>query len=190
MKRILLIMMFTCAFAWSEEPAAPTRDVMFQKAYLGFEGGMVYPWGDLLDAVDKTYYGLMEFRYQYWENVSGVVQFGYAYFETLHDADYPGVHQFNGRIGVDYPPKVIHPISIGAGFSCIWARADGDDVDPEATTLDDNESEFGWYARLVLPIVNTATYQVGAHAYWESIWTRPETSEMLWFGLYIERKLW
>jgi hypothetical protein len=93
-------------------------------------------------------------------------------------------------VGVDYPLTLMHPVSLGAGFSCLWLRADGDDIDPKTTTLGDNESEFGWYARLVVPIVKTEKYNVGAHIYWESIWTEPETSNMLWFGLYIERKLW
>lgn len=190
MRRIFFMMILFAAFAWSEEEA-PAENVMFKKAYFSLEGGEIYPLGDLLDAVDDTYYGLIEFRYQYWENVFGVVQFGYSYFTPREASDFDGIHQFNGRVGVDYPLKLIHPISIGAGFSCLWLRADGDDLEnSSATTLGDNESEFGWYARLILPIVKTEKYCVGAHAYWESIWTQPETSNMFWFGLYIERRLW
>jgi len=189
MRPILFIMILFATFAWSEEQSS-TQDVMFRKAYFSLEGGEVYPWGDLLDAVDDSYYGLIEFRYEYWENVFGVVQFGYSYFTPRRETDYDGIHQFNGRVGIDYPLTLMHPVSIGAGFSCLWLRADGNDIDPKKTTLDDNESEFGWYARFVLPIVKTEKYNVGAHVYWESIWTQPETSNMLWFGLYIERKLW
>jgi hypothetical protein len=79
MRLILFMMILFATLAWSEEQSS-TQDVMFRKAYFSLEGGEVYPWGDLLDAVNDTYYGLLEFRYEYWDNVFGVVQFGYSYF--------------------------------------------------------------------------------------------------------------
>ena len=57
-------------------------------------------------------------------------------------------------------------------------------------TLGDNETEFGWFARLNLVLWNFDKYRVGFNFMWEEIWTLPKRSDMLYVGLYVERKLW
>ena len=37
---------------------------------------------------------------------------------------------------------------------------------------------------------NFKDYRVGFNLMWEEIWTLPKRSNMLYAGLYVERKLW
>jgi hypothetical protein len=197
LKKIFLLVAGVALSAFAQEPQN-VEDVAFSKAYIGIEGGEIYPFGDLIDAVYNTYYGGFNFRYSYWENVDGVVMFHYAYFEPRPDAvPYDGVHQASGKLGFDWRFPMIHPVSLGGGFACNWTRADlDDDVNKDSIynklggTLTDNETEFGWYARLNLMILNLENYRVGVNMMWEEIWTLPKRSDMLYVGLYIERKLW
>lgn len=189
MKQFFLIFFCLVVSLWAT-PAEKDSSRSFHDAFLALEGGAIYPNSDLGQVIDRSYYGLAEFRYSYFGPFFGVVQFGYAYMNTTDDVAFPGVHQFNGRVGIDYPIQMAKPISIGGGFSCIWARADGPDEDTKTSTLYDNESEFGWYLRLDLPIVRTQNYRVGAKVYYETLWTLPNRSNMLWIGFYVERKLW
>ena len=92
---------------------------------------------------------------------------------------------------------MISPIVVGGGFSCNWTRADLDDdvikdeiYNMPGGTLGDNETEFGWYVRLNLIAWNFKDYRVGFNLMWEEIWTLPKRSNMLYAGLYVERKLW
>ena len=68
-------------------------------------------------------------------------------------------------------------------------RAD-DDGDVSHSTLADNESEFGFYGRLDLPILILESWRLGAKFYYETLWTEPEKSKTAWFGFYLQRKLW
>ena len=184
--------------ALAQEDSAKVEDIAFSKAYLGIEGGEVYPFGDLIDAVENTLYGGLNFRYSYWKNVDGVVMFHYAYFKPRPDVvPYDGVHQASGKLGLDWRFTAIHPIVLGGGFACNWTRADLDDdvvkdeiYEKPGGTLGDNETEFGWYARLNVVLWNLETYRVGFNFMWEEIWTLPKRSDMLYAGIYVERKLW
>ena len=174
------------------------EDVAFSRAFVSIEGGEVYPFGDLVDAVENTFYGGFGFRYAYWENVDGVVMFHYSYFKPVPEAvPYDGVHQFTGKVGLDYRWPLIRPVVLGGGFTCNWTRADLENgVDKAGIyympggTLGDNETEFGWYARLNLVAWNFKEYRVGFNVMWEELWTLPKRSEMLYVGLYVERRLW
>ena len=173
-------------------------DVSFSHAYVSIEGGEVYPFGDLVDAIYNTYYGGLGFRYAYWENVDGVVMFHYSYFKSRQDVvPYGGAHQFTGKLGLDWRWPLIRPVTLGAGFTCNWARADlEDDIDKDSIyelpggTLGDNETEFGWYARVNVVLWNFEKYRIGFDFMWEELWTLPKRSDMLYVGLYVERKLW
>lgn len=178
------------------DSAKKAEDWAFSHAAVSIEGGEVYPFGDLIDAVYNTYYGGFGFRYSYWENVDGVVMFHYSYFEPRpKEVVYDGVHQFMGKVGLDWRLKLIEPIVVGGGFACNWTRADYDEKekpgfnDPGGT-LTDNETEFGWYARMKIDIVKLEKYRFGLNVMWEEIWTLPKRSDMLYAGLYIERSLW
>lgn len=188
MKRTLWIVGLCAALSFAAD-FFKSSDKEFSTAAVGVEGGAIYFLDDAQDALDNTYYGLLEFEYAYFRNFRGVVQFGYAYLPTKGDVDYPGIHQFNGRVGLDYPLPVAKPIAVGAGFSCIWLRAD-DDGDVSHSTLADNETEFGSYVRLDLPIITLENWRLGAKVYYEMLWTLPETSQTAWFGFYLQRKLW
>lgn len=198
LKYILLIVAGLALAAFGQEDSVKVEDIAFSKAYLAIEGGEVYPFGDLNDATYNTLYGGLNFRYSYWENVDGVVMFHYAYFKPRPDVvPYDGVHQASGKLGMDWRLPAISPIVIGGGFACNWTRADlDDDVDKDAIynmpggTLGDNETEFGWYARLNLKVWSFKDFQVGFNLMWEEIWTLPKRSNMLYAGLYVERKLW
>ena len=203
MNKLILIILFVisfCAYAQTNEqkPTTPVEDYAFSHAYLAIEGGELYPFGDLVDAVYNAYYGGFDFRYTYWENVDGVVMFHYTYFQPRpKEVPYDGTHQFMGKLGLDWRWPLIRPLVIGAGFTCNWVRADlDDDVDKDAIyglpggTLGDNETEFGWFARLNLVLWNFEKYRVGFNVMWEELWTLPKRSEMLYMGLYVERRLW
>lgn len=176
-----------------------STDVAFAHAYVTVEGGEIYPFGDLIDAVDNTLYGGIGFKYDYLEHVDGFVLFDYAYFTPVpeHLKIY-GVHQFRGKLGVDFRWTKIRPLAIGVGFACDWTRADfdEDDIDHKSFsedlggTLTDNETEFGWFARLNLPLTHTKWVDVGLNVMWEELWTLPERSDMLSVGVYVERRLW
>lgn len=185
MKKVLFTLLACLSLALAEETKP------FDKVYVGIEGGEIYPWGDLQDVLYNSWYGQFNARYNYFKSLDGYVQFGYTYFDISDDAiDFPGVHQFNGRVGLLWPVPKTPDFRIGGGFSCIWTRSDGGD--PKAKRggmLSDNESEFGWNALVSLPIVSFEKWNVGVNAYWEQIWTAPERSNMLWIGFFIERRV-
>lgn len=193
LRALFLGLIFFCgSFVWAEENDLENirRESPFSKMYLGLEAGEIYPFGNVEDAVDVSPYGQIEFRYFYFGRFDGFVQFGYSYLETISSqVTFPGVHQFHGRVGLLWliPQTSIH---LGGGFSCIWARSDGgDEKTPYGGTLNDNESEFGWNARLRLPIFRFESWNIGLNAYWEQIWTKPERTNMLWFGVFFERRI-
>lgn len=173
-----------------------TQDVAFSNLYVSIEGGEKYPFGDLVDAVDNTYYLGLGVRYTYWEDFDGIILFQYAYFEPHGKIPrINGVHEASGKLGLDYHWRLISPIAFGAGFLCNWTRADFDednkpDFDSLGGTLTDNETEFGWFARLNLPVFTLDNYRAGLNVLWEQVWTLPERSNMLSVGLYVERRIW
>lgn len=185
--------------AVSLEPQASAADVAFSKGFVSIEGGEMYPFGDLIDAVNNAFYGGLGFRYAYMEHVDGIVLFNYAYFTPYPDGvKIYGVHQFSGKLGVDWRWSAIRPLALGVGFACSWTRADFDDEkitensfhDDLGGTLTDNETEFGWFVRANLPFLYKDKFTVGLNVLWEEIWTLPERSNMLSVGVYVERRLW
>jgi hypothetical protein len=197
MNRIFLLLLGCLAsISFAQTDSIKVEDWTFSHAAVSIEGGEVYPFGDLVDAVYNTYYGGFGFRYSYWENVDGVVMFHYSYFEPRpKEVVYDGVHQFMGKVGLDWRFKVIEPVVLGGGFACNWTRADYEEKEKPGFnepggTLTDNETEFGWYARMKVDIVKLEKYRVGLNVMWEEIWTLPKRSDMLYAGFYIERSLW
>jgi len=202
MKKIMLFLSLVAAAALAQTAAdikdANPADVAFSKAFISVEAGEVYPWGDLQDAVENTYYAGVGFRYTYWENVDGVVMLNYSYFKPVpDDVVYDGVHQISGKLGFDWSWSLIRPIVLGAGFTCNWTRADLDDgvdkkeiYDFPGGSLGDNETEFGWYARINVPLWKFEKMRIGLNVLWEELWTLPERSDMLTAGIYVERSLW
>lgn len=193
MKNQYFFALILFAFAYGFSAEVETKDYMFSEGYLALEGGEAYPWGIVEDAVQPSLYGQGEFYYRYWENTYGLVQFGYAYFRTQdYFKRFPGVHQFHGRVGLDHQFSWMRPILLGVGFSCIWARSDGGDPEDKGpgVMLTDNESEFGSFIKAKLPILKYEKYAVGLNIYWEHIWTLPEKSNMLWIGLFVQRRMW
>ena len=168
------------------------EDVSFSHFSFFIEGGEIYPMGDLMDAVKNTLFGGIGVTYSYWDNVDGVVMFQYAYFKPKPEIYYDGVHQFTGRVGADWKWNLIRPVVLGAGFSCSWTRADADVINygKRGGTLTDNETEFGWYARISLPVFKVGKYRVGFHVLWEELWTLPKRSDMLSASITLERSLW
>lgn len=179
-------------FQFRNDSVAVKNDITFSHFSVFLEGGEIYPMGDLMDAVKNTLYGGIGVRYTYWEDVDGIVMFQYAYFKPNTDIYYDGVHQFMGRIGADWKWKLIHPVILGIGFTCDWTRADANEIryDDRGGTLTDNETEFGWYARINLPVFKYKEYSAGFHIMWEQIWTLPKRSNMLSAGVTVERSLW
>jgi hypothetical protein len=137
-------------------------------------------------------YGGIGVRYTYWENVDGVVMFQYTYFKPAIDVYIDGVHQFMGRIGVDWKWNPIHPVVLGGGFTCSWTHADSEKPNwgEPGGTLTDNETEFGWYARISLPVFKYQKYSLGFNVMWEHLWTLPKSSNMLSAGITLERSIW
>lgn len=167
----------------------------FNKGYISIEGGEMYPFGDLVGAVENSFYGGVGFRYSYWPDFDGFVHFNYAYVKVRAEGiPFPGVHQFVGRIGLDWHWRLLRPLAIGAGFTCNWTRADSDDEDKfyegRGGMLLDNETEFGWFARVNMPFMNFKGYVAGLNVLWEQLWTLPERSNTLTVGFYIERRIW
>lgn len=195
-KLFFIILGFLVAISLAQADSTKVEDWTFSHAAVSIEGGEVYPFGDLIDAVYNTYYGGFGIRYSYWENVDGVVMFHYAYFEPRpKEVVYDGVHQFMGKVGLDWRFKVIEPVVLGGGFACNWTRADYEEKEKPGFnepggTLTDNETEFGWYARLRVDFIKLEKYRVGLNVMWEEIWTLPKRSDMLYAGFYIERSLW
>lgn len=175
-----------------------SADGAFSKAYISIEVGEVYPFGDLIDAVENSYYGGIGFRYSYWENVDGFVSFNYSYFKPVPKGlVFDGAHQFTGRLGLDWKLPWIRPVVLGAGFACDWVRGDLDeDFSTDEVymlpggTLGDNETEFGWFARINVPLWNFEKMRIGFNLLWEELWTLPERSDMLSAGIYVERRIW
>ncbi|SHK39942.1 hypothetical protein [Fibrobacter sp. UWB12] len=180
------------SFAFRNDSLAVANDISFSHLSVFLEGGEIYPMGDLMDAVKNTLYGGVGIHYTYWENVDGIVMFQYAYFKPRTDIYYYGVHQFMGRVGADWKWKTIQPVVLGAGFSCSWTRADAEETfaNKRGGTLTDNETEFGWYARISLPVFKYKEYRAGFHVMWEQLWTLPKRSNMLYAGLTFERSIW
>lgn len=200
LKKILVFCgLIFATFAMAAEPATESMakpnpaDVAFSHAFIGIEGGEIYPFGDLVDAVHSSKYGGFGFRYTYWEDFDGFIHFNYTYFDVrANGIPFPGVHQFIGRLGLDWKWKSISPLALGAGFTCNWTRADTDDesISGRGGMLTDNETEFGYFFRGNLPFIRTENYQAGLNILWENLWTLPERSNMLSIGIYVERRLW
>lgn len=181
------------------EPQASAADVAFSKGFVSIEGGKIYPWGDLIDAVENAFYAGVGFRYSYLENIDGFVLVDYSYFRPVpENLKIYGAHQFSGKVGVDFKWKAIAPMAIGLGFACDWVRADFDEdkigkssfKNDLGGTLTDNETEFGWFARLNLPLYKRGEYRIGFDAIWKESWTLPKRSDMLSVGVYVERRIW
>lgn len=178
--------------------SSKVQDVAFSNLYVSIEGGEKYPFGDLVDAVDNAFYAGLGVRYTYWEDFDGIILFQYAYFEPHGKVSrINGVHEASGKLGLDYRWRLISPIAFGAGFLCNWTRADyeGDKEDFDynhdpGATLTDNETEFGWFARVNLPVFTLDNYRAGLNVLWEQLWTQPERSNMLTIGFYVERRIW
>lgn len=187
----LLFILLTFISGYTAE--TEEKNYMFSEGYLGLEGGDAYPWGTTEDAIQPALFGQGNFTYRYWKNTYGIVQFGYAYFKTYTEFKrFPGVHQFHGRVGLEHQFSWLRPLFLGAGFSCIWARSDGGDQEDKGpgVMLTDNESEFGTFLKVRLPIWKNEKYAIGANIYWEQLWTLPEKSNMLWIGVFVQRRMW
>lgn len=180
------------SFAFTKDSVAVENDISFSHLSVFLEGGEIYPMGDLMDAVKTALYGGIGVRYTYWENVDGIVMFQYTYFKPRADIKYDGVHQFMGRVGVEWKWPVIRPVALGGGFTCSWARADAENFNwmQQGGSLADNETEFGWYARISLPVFRFQEYSAGFHVMWERLWTLPKRSDMLSAGITFERSIW
>ena len=178
--------------AFRNDSAAVANDISFSHLSVFLEGGEIYPMGDLMDAVENALYGGVGVRYTYWENVDGIVMFQYTYFKPMTDIYYDGVHQFMGRVGLEWKWPLIQPVALGAGFTCSWTRADAEKhlYSAYGGTLTDNETEFGWYARISLPVIKREKFSVGFHVAWEQLWTLPKRSNMLSAGVTLERSIW
>ena len=179
-------------FAFKYDSIAVANDISFSHFSVFIEGGEIYPMGELMDAVKHSLYGGIGVRYTYWKRVDGIVMFQYTYFKPRADVEMDGAHQFMGRVGVEWKMPMIHPLAIGGGFTCSWARADVEKFDwsKKGGTLTDNETEFGWYARISLPVFKYKEYSAGFHVLWEELWTLPTRSNMLSAGLTFERSIW
>ena len=196
MKKLLLALVLgLCSAALAQSPT----DSSFSHIYVSVEGGEQYPFGDLVDAVENSFYGGFGFRYTYTENIDGFVLMDYSYIKPVPmGLKIYGAHQVSGKLGLDFKWKAIAPLAIGAGFVCDWVRGDYDDDKIDETsfnkdlggTLTDNETEFGWFARVNLPLIRRETYRVGFNALWKELWTLPKRSEMLSMGVYFERRIW
>ncbi len=196
MKKLLLALVLgLCSAALAQSPT----DSSFSHIYVSVEGGEQYPFGDLVDAVENSFYGGFGFRYTYTENIDGFVLMDYSYIKPIpRGLKIYGAHQVSGKLGLDFKWKAIAPLAIGAGFVCDWVRGDYDDDKIDETsfnkdlggTLTDNETEFGWFARVNLPLIRRETYRVGFNALWKELWTLPKRSEMLSMGVYFERRIW
>lgn len=167
----------------------------FHKAYISIEGGEMYPFGDLVDAVENSFYGGIGFRYSYWPDFDGFIHFNYAYVKVRAEGiPFPGVHQFVGRIGLDWHWRLLRPLAVGAGFTCNWTRADSDEEDKfyegRGGMLLDNETEFGWFARVNMPFTSFKGVTAGLNVLWEQLWTLPERSNTQTVGFYLERRIW
>ncbi len=200
MKKIIMILALGLAsilhaedpLAFRNDSAAVANDISFSHLSVFLEGGEIYPMGDLMDAVENALYGGVGVRYTYWENVDGIVMFQYTYFKPMTDIYYDGVHQFMGRVGLEWKWPLIQPVALGAGFTCSWTRADAEEhlYSAYGGTLTDNETEFGWYARISLPVIKREKFSVGFHVAWEQLWTLPKRSNMLSAGVTLERSIW
>ena len=179
----------------SAKAPVDTLAYAFHKAYISIEGGEMYPFGDLVDAVENSFYGGIGFRYSYWPDFDGFIHFNYAYVKVRAEGiPFPGVHQFVGRIGLDWHWRLLRPLAVGAGFTCNWTRADSDEEDKyyegRGGMLLDNETEFGWFARVNMPFTSFKGITAGLNVLWEQLWTLPERSNTLTVGFYLERRIW
>mgnify|MGYP003301069925 CR=1 FL=1 len=202
-----LLFAFACMFAPALAQEVPqstiqnttqvaSQDVAFSQFYVSIEGGEIYPFGDLIDAVENTFYGGVGIRYSYWDNADGFMSFNYSYFRPVPKTKIDGVHQFAGKVGMDWKPRFLRPLVIGAGFACNFTRADikdGVDVSFEQDlggTLADNETEFGAFVRANLPLWTFEKFRVGFNVQLEELWTLPKRSVMMTMGFYVERRVW
>lgn len=190
--RFLLAVLFCVA-------ASLAQDSAFSHLSVSVEVGETYPWGDLQDAVDNSLYVGGGVRYTYWDDFDGIVSMNYSYFVPVTDNEIVyGVHQVNGMMGLIYHNPWVRSIDFGVGFLCSWTRADYDEdkVDVKSFkktpggTLVDNETEFGWFFRVDLPVWKTEDYRVGFSGEWQELWTLPKRSNTINFGLFVERRVW
>ena len=198
LKKIFLFYLLLFSTLWANESEGANKDLAFDNLFVSLQVGELYPWGNLQDAVENSFYAGAGIRYTYWEDVDGFVQMEYSYFEpSAKHKSIDGVHQVNGKLGLSYHHQMIKSVELGAGFLCTWTRADHDEKKGKIDfkkdlggTLADNETEFGWFFRLFLPIWKTENYRLSLDAQWQELWTLPERSDMMSFGLVVERRIW
>lgn len=190
MKKVLLILMLLPLFLFAETSQNKKSNEEFSEIFFSLEVGEIYPFFELSDVLDNAVYGQGDLTYQYWKQLLGYLQFGYSYFKVTDERiDFPGVHQFHGRVGLLWKLPFVSSLKLGGGFSCIWARSDGGDrLALRGGMLSDNESEFGFHGRLNFPVFQLPNWNLGFNAYFEQLWTKPERSQMLWFGIYLKRR--
>lgn len=155
----------------------------------GLEGGTVQPWGDLEQKIESGYFGNLTLSYPYTDHLDGYMQAGYAYL-PVESAHFAGLHQLNGRAGLDFEVPWVAPLRWGGGVSLIFVRGDTTTAQAAQYMLYDNESEFGWHAQLSLPAIKRNQWKAGFRIHWEQIWTQPVASELFWFGIYLQGNPW
>lgn len=196
MKKILILLVasLSLAFGAAQDSLANPADAAFSHFYVSIEGGEINPFGEVETAVYPAYFGGVGIRYTYWDDVDGFVHFNYSYFLVRNrEIPFPGVHQFVGRLGLDWHIRQIRPLVLGAGFTCNWTRADSESsehFDGPGGMLVDNETEFGYFVRANLPVWSKYNFNIGLNVLWEGLWTLPNRSNMLTVGLYLERRIW
>jgi hypothetical protein len=176
------------AFAWSDE-ASP-----FEHAAISVEAGGLMFLGTLGDSIHPALQGTGNLHFSYSEQLQSRLSLTYA---NLQGWEFGALRYVEAGAGLDWKVPYTGGLEFGAGILLFFVRANPasqaelDTLINTGYQLADNESEFGWHARISYPIVTIFTrctfFAVG---HFSNAWTLPVSSRSLSAGLGSEIALW
>lgn len=179
--RIFHILLICAGVLWAEA---------FDHAKVQMEGGAVQPLFSLSHHFGPTPQGRGMVQFEYAENLSSRVGFAYAKLKGWEVSD---IHFAQGDVGLDWQIPHARSLQVGGGISLFFVRADPTPAQEEAVfayQLYDNESEFGWHARIAFTVWQSQRFSCHVASMYHQVWSRPQATHFVWIGLGGGFALW
>lgn len=129
-------------------------------------------------------------QFEYTENLHSRVGMAFA---KLQGWEVSEVYFAQGDVGLDWQIPTASRLQIGGGISLFFVRADPKPSEEEEVLkyqLADNESEFGWHSRIAFEVWKRRGFSLHVASMYHQVWSRPESSSLVWIGLGGGFDLW
>lgn len=152
----------------------------FEHSWLQISSGAVFPLGNLRDTLATAPQVRLEWQTSYVHQHQMYLEMTYAQLTGWSQGK---LHLVTAHAGLQTRVPVI-PLTAGLGVSLFYARTvEGQDPSAPFFQIHDNESEFGWNARLRWHLWQKNAWSVWLGTSYEEAWTLPRHSRLLWVGL-------